>query len=386
MNSLDTLKQMTEVLGFHDLTSFFIALTASVALIAFIISCIIFLVKKRKERKRQLEKVVSEVQKEVLDQETPKTDILPITDKVPEQSSSLKKALSPTRSGFIAKLSSFFSSNENISEEQLEELESILFTADIGVKTAQKILDVLREKVESSSQDKSQLQNILKEEISSILALGDKKINHQAKKPTVIMFVGVNGAGKTTTIGKLAAKYVATGKQVVLGAGDTFRAAAVKQLSIWGERVGAQVVVGKENQDSASVLFDAVKKGQELGADYVLCDTAGRLHTKSSLMEELKKVYRVIGKACEGAPHEVYLVIDSTMGQNAIAQAREFKESCELTGIILSKLDGTAKGGVAIGIVDELKIPIRYIGVGEQENDLKEFSAPDFIEALFSEE
>jgi fused signal recognition particle receptor len=202
-------------------------------------------------------------------------------------------------------------------------------------------------------------------------------------KPNVILFVGVNGAGKTTSIGKFGHMLKSQGKKVVLGAGDTFRAAAVAQLKIWATRIGAEFIEGKEGSDPASVLFEAVTKAKNIDADYVLCDTAGRLHSKISLMDELKKTTRVLNKAMEGAPHEIYLVIDATMGQNAMAQAREFMQAIPLSGVILSKLDGTAKGGVAIGIVDELKTPISYVGIGESANDFKQFDASEFVEALF---
>jgi fused signal recognition particle receptor len=199
------------------------------------------------------------------------------------------------------------------------------------------------------------------------------------------MVVGVNGSGKTTTVGKLASKVKQAGHSVLLGAGDTFRAAAGEQLEVWAERVGAPVVRGKEGSDPASVCFEAVKKGVEDRVDVVLCDTAGRLHTKAPLMEELKKVKRVMAKACEGAPHEVLLVLDATNGQNAIAQARQFHEALGVTGIVLAKLDGTAKGGVIIGICDELKLPVRYVGVGEKVADLRPFAPREFVEALFAE-
>jgi fused signal recognition particle receptor len=199
------------------------------------------------------------------------------------------------------------------------------------------------------------------------------------------MVVGVNGSGKTTTIGKLAAKLQGAGRSVLLGAGDTFRAAASEQLEVWAERVGAPCVRGKDGGDPASVCFEAVKAGVEQGREVVICDTAGRLHTKAPLMEELKKVKRVIGKACEGAPHEVLLVLDSTNGQNAIAQARQFHEALGVTGIVLTKLDGTAKGGVVIGICDELQLPVRFVGVGEKVADLRPFDPREFVDALFAE-
>lgn len=298
----------------------------------------------------------------------------------------LGAALKNTRGGFMQRLARLFSSAHEISDEDFEAMEAILFTADIGVKTAQKLLDSVRQRVkEAKSTDPSFLRSALKDEMRKIFAGAHPISALPVDAPQVLMFVGVNGAGKTTSIGKLGAQLKNQGKAVYFGAGDTFRAAAVKQLSVWGERVGAPVISGKENSDSASVLFEAIDQAKKAHADVVLCDTAGRLHTKSDLMEELKKVHRVVNKAHNGAPHEVFLVVDATMGQNAIMQAREFADATPLTGVVLSKLDGTAKGGVALGIVDQLKVPIRYVGIGEQVDDLKEFDADQFIDALFEE-
>ena len=295
-------------------------------------------------------------------------------------------ALKNTRGGFMAKLSSLFSRGAALSEEDFEELEAILFTADIGIKTAQKLLEALRLRVKKENlSDKKAIKNVLKEEMRAIFDRVPQKEAPLSMHPTVYMFVGVNGAGKTTSIGKLGAQMAAAGKKVFFGAGDTFRAAAVTQLSIWGERSHIPVIKGKENADSASVLFEAITQAKAKEADVVMCDTAGRLHTKIGLMDELKKVHRVMGKAHTSAPHEVFLVIDATMGQNAIAQAREFAEATPLTGVILSKLDGTAKGGVALGIVDELHVPIRFVGIGETSDDLRPFDAHEFVDALFAE-
>jgi fused signal recognition particle receptor len=206
------------------------------------------------------------------------------------------------------------------------------------------------------------------------------------KKPTVVLLVGVNGAGKTTTIGKLARKLSNEGKKVVLAAGDTFRAAAVQQLKVWGERIGCEVVAGKDGSDPSAVIFDAIRRGEELGADVILADTAGRLHTKTNLMAEMTKIARSAGKALNGAPHETLLVIDATNGQNALAQAKEFTEALAVTGIVLTKLDGTAKGGVVLGICDSLRVPVRYVGLGERADDLHEFSPDAFVEALLGRE
>jgi fused signal recognition particle receptor len=219
-----------------------------------------------------------------------------------------------------------------------------------------------------------------------MLELGSPRGLVSSRKPTVVLLVGVNGAGKTTTIGKLATQLQAQGKKCLLAAGDTFRAAAVQQLVVWGERVGCEVVKGKDGADPGSVIFEAIQRAQQVGADIVLADTAGRLHTKSNLMAEMQKIVKTIGKAMEGAPHETLLVIDSTNGQNALAQASEFKQKLELTGIVLTKLDGTAKGGVVLGIADSLQLPVRFIGLGERPDDLHEFVASDFVEALLGNE
>jgi len=277
-----------------------------------------------------------------------------------------------------------------VDDAVLADLEEVLFTADIGVRTATRLLESAREKVRKKElSDPDKLKAVLREEIAGILAMGGAgpaaaaPLTVGKERPWVVMVVGVNGSGKTTTVGKLAAKLQQAGHSVLLGAGDTFRAAAGEQLEIWARRVNAPVVRGKDGSDPAAVCFEAVQQGAQTGVDVVLCDTAGRLHTKTPLMEELKKVKRVIGKAAGGAPHEVLLVLDATNGQNAIAQARQFHEALGVTGIALTKLDGTAKGGVVIGICDELKIPVRYVGVGETVADLKPFSPAEFVEALF---
>jgi fused signal recognition particle receptor len=306
-----------------------------------------------------------------------------------EAGKTLAAGLEKTRSGFMARLNALFSGGRLVDDAVLADLEEVLFTADIGVKTATKLLETARDKVKRKElSDPDRLKSALREEIAGILALdgaadGGRAPALGAERPWVVMVVGVNGSGKTTTIGKLAAKLKAQGHSVLLGAGDTFRAAAGEQLEIWAARVGAPVVRGKEGSDPASVCFEAVQRGIAEGADVVVCDTAGRLHTKAPLMEELKKVKRVIGKAAPGAPHEVLLVLDATNGQNAIAQARQFHEALGVTGIALTKLDGTAKGGVVIGICDELRIPVRYVGVGETVADLKPFAPREFVEALF---
>jgi fused signal recognition particle receptor len=308
-----------------------------------------------------------------------------------EAGRTLAAGLEKTRGGFMARLNALFTGGKVVDDRVLADLEEVLFTADIGVKTATGLLAAARERARKNElSDPGRLRTMLRADIERILALDGRLAKAEGlavgpQRPYVVMVVGVNGSGKTTTVGKLAAKLKQAGHSVLLGAGDTFRAAAGEQLEVWAERVGAPVVRGKEGSDPASVCFEAVKKGAEEKVDVVLCDTAGRLHTKAPLMEELKKVKRVMAKACEGAPHEVLLVLDATNGQNAIAQARQFHEALGVTGIVLAKLDGTAKGGVVIGICDELKLPVRYVGVGEKVADLRPFDPHEFVEALFSE-
>ena len=259
-----------------------------------------------------------------------------------------------------------------------DQVEEILLTSDVGVATTQAILSRLREGLEKNELASSQaVWDALRADATRILSIGGGRID-TSRKPTVVFMVGVNGVGKTTTIGKLATKLKAEGKTVLLAAGDTFRAAAVQQLEVWGKRVGCEVVKGKEGADPGAVIFDAIQKAKEAGIDVVLADTAGRLQTKTPLMDELKKIVRTMQKALDGAPHETLLVLDATNGQNAISQAKMFQEAIPLTGIVLTKLDGTAKGGVILGICDELKIPVRYVGLGERADDLREFVADEF--------
>jgi len=296
----------------------------------------------------------------------------------------LVPGLAKTRSGWVSRLGSLFAGKREIDPALLDEMEKVLLTADIGVRTANKLLEEMR-----ASLSRRELANpqaawtFLEKRSLELLSFGAPPVDWNAAKPMVLLIIGVNGSGKTTTIGKLAAKLVGEGKKVVVGAGDTFRAAAAEQLDIWANRVGATLVRGKEGADPSSVLFDAVKRATTDGFDVVIADTAGRLHTKTDLMEELQKVRRVIGKAAPGAPHETWLVIDSTSGQNAIAQAQIFTQAMSVSGIVLTKLDGTAKGGVILGIADQLRIPVRFIGVGERVEDLREFDAAEFVEALF---
>ncbi|HEY0840382.1 MAG TPA: signal recognition particle-docking protein FtsY [Vulgatibacter sp.] len=313
-----------------------------------------------------------------------------------ESGRTLIEGLTRTREGgFVAKLAGLFGGGATaVSEQTIGELEEILFTADIGVKTSMRLVEGAQERLRRKELgDADKLRAAIRKDVEKILedaqAADPRPVESgvglplESKKPWVIMVVGVNGAGKTTTIGKLAAKLEARGQKVLLAAGDTFRAAATEQLDVWAERAQVPIVKGAQGADPSSVIFDAVQRGVREAFDVVICDTAGRLHTQASLMDELKKVERVIGKAKEGAPDEVLLVLDATMGQNAIQQARQFHDALGVTGIVLTKLDGTAKGGVVIGICDELKIPVRLIGIGETLADLRPFDPEEYVDALF---
>ncbi len=302
-----------------------------------------------------------------------------------EAGQTLAQGLSKTRTqGFMARLNGLFRQPQALDESTLAELEEILFSADIGVQTASRLVGLAREKIaQGESLTGERVKKAIRDEILKMVDLPTKDTLSGGGPPQVVMVVGVNGSGKTTTIGKLAAQLRDQGKKVVLAAGDTFRAAATEQLDVWAERARARLVIGPENGDPGAVVFEAIKCAREQQADVVLADTAGRLHTKGPLMEELKKVRRVMHKALPGAPHEVLLVLDATTGQNAISQARQFREVVGVTAIALTKLDGTAKGGVIIGICDELKIPVAWIGIGEKVTDLRRFEPRDFVAALF---
>jgi fused signal recognition particle receptor len=295
----------------------------------------------------------------------------------------LRKGLAAARGGFVAKLSALFQGKKEIDPAILEQVEEVMLASDVGPKTTQAILARLRESLARNElQDAEAVWAALRAEAIRILGIGGGAVRLSAK-PTVVLMVGVNGVGKTTTIGKLATRYNAAGKKVLLAAGDTFRAAAVQQLEIWGKRVGSEVVRGKEGADPGAVAFDATSRAKDNGVDLLFIDTAGRLHTKAPLMDEIKKVRKTIAKAMDGAPHETFLVLDATTGQNALQQAALFKDALDLTGIVLTKLDGTAKGGIVLGICDELGVPVRYVGLGERAEDLREFHAEEFVEALF---
>ncbi|MBJ96195.1 MAG: signal recognition particle-docking protein FtsY [Rickettsiales bacterium] len=298
----------------------------------------------------------------------------------------MSKGLSATRERLVLRMDELFRGRRTIDEALWSNLEELLVTSDVGIGTATRLLEKLRLEADRAQlEDSTALRKLLQDEVRALLSAraGMLAMEAPGKGPTVIVVVGVNGAGKTTTIGKLAARHVAQGKKVVIGAGDTFRAAAIDQLEVWSRRAGAEVVRHEEGSDPAAVTFDAVKAGVARGADLVICDTAGRLHTKGDLMDELQKIHRVAGKALAGAPHEVLLVLDSTTGQNAVMQARQFSAAVGVTGIALTKLDGTARGGVILSIADEFEIPVKLIGIGEGVEDLRDFAPEIFVESLF---
>jgi fused signal recognition particle receptor len=313
----------------------------------------------------------------------------PAPELPPARETALRKGLEKTRGGFIARIGSLLGKKQ-IDASLIEQLEEILFTADIGAKTSAKLFEAVRQSLSRDElKDADAVWSVIRRESEQILSGASAQagaVDVTRAKPFVILMIGVNGVGKTTTIGKLAAKWAAQGKKVMLAAGDTFRAAAAEQLEIWGKRANVPVVRGKEGADPSSVIFDAAKRAEAEGYDILIADTAGRLHTKTNLMEELQKVRRVLQKAIPSAPHECFLVLDATNGQNAIQQASMFKQAMDVTGIVLTKLDGTAKGGVILGICDELKVPVRYVGVGETVDDLREFDARDFVAALYDTE
>lgn len=294
----------------------------------------------------------------------------------------LKNGLNKTKTSLDEKINNVFSNFRKVDEDFLDELEEVLIMSDIGMETSIKIISNLRQRIKKEKiQDEEQVKQALREEMQQILEVADKEL-HLNTKPSVILVVGVNGVGKTTSIGKMANRLAKDGKKVVVAAADTFRAAAVEQLEIWAKRAGADIVKREEGVDPASVVYDAIKKTKEQQADILIVDTAGRLHNKKYLMDELNKIQKVINKEMEEADKEVLLVIDGTTGQNAISQVKAFKQEADITGIVLTKLDGTAKGGVVIGIVEENQIPVKFIGVGEQIDDMEIFNSEDFVKAI----
>ena len=299
----------------------------------------------------------------------------------------LKNTLQKTKQGFVDKVTELVTGYKRVDDEFFERLEEILIEADVGVNTAMDLTERLKQRIYSEKiSEMDKVSEAIQEELAGLLEYENNAINVSADKPTVIMVVGVNGVGKTTTIGKLAYNFKEQGKKVVLAAGDTFRAAAIEQLGVWADRANVDLIKHQEGSDAAAVAYDAVQAAISRKADIVLIDTAGRLHNKVNLMNEIGKVKKVIGRSKEDAPNEVLLVLDATTGQNAISQAKTFKEVVDVTGIVLTKLDGTAKGGVIFSIKEELDLPVKYIGVGEKAEDLKPFEPNEFVKALFHNE
>ena len=294
----------------------------------------------------------------------------------------LKQGLTKTKESINDKINNVFSNFRKVDEELLEELEEALIMSDMGVETSTQIISNLREKIKKEKIEESeQVKEALREEIEKILEKCDNSLKLETK-PSVILVIGVNGVGKTTSIGKMAARLARDGKKVIVAAADTFRAAAVEQFEIWAQRAGAEVVKREEGVDPASVVFEAIRRTKESNADVLIIDTAGRLHNKKYLMDELNKIQKVVNKEMAEASKEVLLVIDATTGQNAISQVKAFKEQADITGIVLTKLDGTAKGGAVVGIVQENDIPVKFIGVGEQIDDMEIFNSKDFVKAI----
>ena len=308
-----------------------------------------------------------------------------ISGKAEAVTNKFKEGLTKTRDAFVNRVDDLFSRRKKIDEDFYEELEEILIGADVGVNTVLKLIDELRAEVKKRKiEDPAELQPILSEKLIELLkGDADAGLNLNPNGLTVILFVGVNGVGKTTTIGKMAHMFKSQGKKVLMAAGDTFRAGAIEQLETWGERVGVDVIKQQSGADPAAVMYDAVQAAKTRGVDILLCDTAGRLQNKVNLMEELNKIYRVIQREVPDAPHEVILVLDATTGQNALSQAKLFGDKTGLTGLVLSKLDGTAKGGIVVAIRQELSLPVKFVGLGEKMDDLQPFDSEQFVHALF---
>ncbi len=329
---------------------------------------------------------------EPVEETKPASEISPAVEE--PQQKDLSEALSNTKQSFFGRIKGIFSSKEVIKADELDEIEEILYTSDLGPKTVQILLDAVEKELKSEGQSGLEaVRNSLKSKMLEIFSNvpknwngssigGLEKINTSNDSPTVWMIVGVNGAGKTTTIGKLAGRLAEDGKKVLLAAGDTFRAAAGEQLNVWTDRAQVEIFNPEEVKDPSAVAFDAIQKGKARGFDVVIVDTAGRLHTQKNLMEELKKMKRVVKKVMEDAPHETLLVLDANSGQNALVQANEFHEALDVTGVVLTKMDGTAKGGVALGVAHELKIPVKLIGVGEGIHDLRNFEATEYVDSI----
>ncbi|MBC8622598.1 signal recognition particle-docking protein FtsY [Bacillus crescens] len=312
-----------------------------------------------------------------------------ITQQTDSVSGKFKEGLAKTRNTFQERVNELVSRYRKVDEDFFEELEEVLISADVGVSTVMELIDELKSEVKRRNiQDPKEVQSVISEKLVEIYEGGEQEaaeLRVEDGRLNIILFVGVNGVGKTTTIGKLAHQFIKEGKNVVLAAGDTFRAGAIDQLEVWGERVGARVVKQAEGSDPAAVIYDAVQAAKARGADVLLCDTAGRLQNKVNLMKELEKVKRVIQREVPDAPHEVLLVLDATTGQNAMTQAREFSKATDVSGIVLTKLDGTAKGGIVLAIRHELQIPVKFVGLGEKMDDLQPFEAESYVYGLFSD-
>ena len=346
---------------------------------------------KAEEREKGLQEQIASMEEErrnqqVLEREIEKeAEIEEPSEKADSFIERLRKGVDKTRTHILENLSEAVLGKKEIDEDLLDDLEEVLIGSDIGPETTQRILESITEKVERKELTNPEvLQKEIQLEIEKIMSKTYPVPGTSERKPLILLFVGVNGVGKTTTIGKIAAQYRQQGKKVLMGAGDTFRAAAIEQLAEWSMRADCDIVQKDPGSDPSAVMYETVQKGLDEDYDVVICDTAGRLHTKKNLMEELKKMIRVIRKLIPDAPHEVLLVLDATTGQNAIFQTREFLEAADLTGMVITKLDGTSKGGVVIGIVNEFDIPVRYIGIGEQVEDLRPFDAKQFTESLFA--
>ncbi len=317
-----------------------------------------------------------------------------LKDKITKQTDAVtekfKTGLTKTRDNFSGKVNALVARYRKVDEDFFEELEEILIQADVGFDTVMKLIDDLKREVKLRNiQEPKEVQSVISEKLVEIYNSGGEdspELNLQEEGLTVILFVGVNGVGKTTTIGKLAHKLKLEGKSVLLAAGDTFRAGAIEQLEVWGERVGVEVIKQAEGSDPAAVMYDAIQAAKSRQVDILICDTAGRLQNKVNLMKELEKVKRVIEREVPGAPHEVLLVLDATTGQNALIQAKTFKEATNVSGIVLSKLDGTAKGGIVLAIRNELKIPVKFVGLGEKMDDLQAFDAEKYVYGLFADQ
>ncbi len=316
-----------------------------------------------------------------------------LKDKFSQQTTSttekFREGLTKTRNSFSEKVNDLVARYREVDEDFFEELEDVMIQADIGVETVMELIDKLKFEVKRRNiKDTSEVQSVISEKLVEIYESGEEssaEMNLQEDALTVVLFVGVNGVGKTTTIGKLAHKYKAEGKKVLLAAGDTFRAGAIEQLEVWGDRVGVEVIKQGAGSDPAAVMYDAVQAAKSRKVDILLCDTAGRLQNKVNLMKELEKVKKVIEREIPSAPHEVLLVLDATTGQNALMQTKTFKEATDVSGIVLTKLDGTAKGGIVIAIRNELGIPVKFVGLGEQMDDLQEFDSEQFVYGLFAD-